>query len=367
MADPVDVTVVTSGHDVADARLHREVAALCRAGLRVEVLGLGDAAAGPPGAATRTRRRRGPLGRAVLAVTLPWRARGRVLLSLDPDSALGCWAAARLRRRHWVCDVHEDYPSLLRDRPWATGVAGRLAGAVARTATAVAARADVTVVADDHLPPTGPGTRRRLVVRNLPDPEALRPVRAARGVKDAALRAAYVGDLRISRGLRAMVEAVAAAPGWQLDLVGPVAAADQDWLAERLSRPDVAGRVRVHGRLDPVRSWQAVAGAAVGLALLEDTPAFRAAVPTKVYEYLAAGLAVLATPLPRVAALLDASGGGVLVADPAAAAAVLRDWSADPAALAVVRDRAAAWADEHLDGAAETDRLATAVSTLLGR
>jgi hypothetical protein len=38
------VTVLTSGHDVADARLHREVAALRRAGLRVEVLGLAEPA-----------------------------------------------------------------------------------------------------------------------------------------------------------------------------------------------------------------------------------------------------------------------------------------------------------------------------------
>ena len=30
------VSIVTSGHDVADARLHREVAALSRRGLEVE-------------------------------------------------------------------------------------------------------------------------------------------------------------------------------------------------------------------------------------------------------------------------------------------------------------------------------------------
>ncbi len=50
----IDVSIVTSGHDVADARLHREVAALVARGLHVEVLGLGDEADGPPGVTVRT-------------------------------------------------------------------------------------------------------------------------------------------------------------------------------------------------------------------------------------------------------------------------------------------------------------------------
>ena len=42
-----DVSVVSTGHDVADARLHRICAALLRRGLSVEVVGLGTAVGGP--------------------------------------------------------------------------------------------------------------------------------------------------------------------------------------------------------------------------------------------------------------------------------------------------------------------------------
>ncbi|NUP35368.1 MAG: glycosyl transferase, partial [Streptomycetaceae bacterium] len=45
----VDISIVSSAHDVADARLHRTAAALLRAGMTVEVIGLGDPAGGPPG------------------------------------------------------------------------------------------------------------------------------------------------------------------------------------------------------------------------------------------------------------------------------------------------------------------------------
>ena len=98
------VSIVTSGHDVADARLHREVAALQGAGLSVEVLGLGDPGAGPPGASIRTWPRRGGVVRAWRALSLPWRARGALVITLDPDVAVG----AELRRT--LSGVRPDRP-----------------------------------------------------------------------------------------------------------------------------------------------------------------------------------------------------------------------------------------------------------------
>lgn len=345
----VDVSIVTSGHDVADARLHREVAALARAGLRVEVLGLGDAAAGPPEATVRTWPRRGGVGRARLALALPWRAAAPVVVTLDPDAAVGAHllrALRRLRRRpvRVVADVHEDYRLLLRDRAWASGPR-RLAGdAWAWAGERAARRADLTVVADDPLLPDAP---RRVVLRNLPDPAML----PGPSEPDAEPRAVYVGDLRRSRGLFAMLEAVAAAPGWRLDLVGPIAADDRPEAERRMAAADLAGRVRWFDRLPPRRAWEHARGAWVGLLLLEPTPAFRRAMPSKLYEYLACGLPVLATPLERVAALLDETGAGVTVTSAEEAAGRLARWADGDAELARLRTAARAAGDAFTGGA----------------
>ena len=363
----VHVSVVTSGHDVADARLHREVRAFVEAGLRVEVLGLGDREDAPPGTVARTWPRGGLVSRGARAVVLPWRARGSVLVSLDPDSALGCAVAARALRRRWVADVHEDYPALLEDRGWARGVLGGVAGVLARAATRVVARADLTVVADDHVPPREGEARQRLVVRNVPDLAVVLPHGTCeqRPRSSSRRRAVYVGDGRRSRGLEAMLEALAAAPGWELDVVGPLHGPDDGWARERIARDDLLGRVRLHGRLTPDASWRVAEGAEVGLALLDDTPAFRASVPTKVYEYLAAGLAVLATPLPRVADLVAASGAGVVVGTPADAGAVLRGWTAAPEGLDAARANARAWSEKHLRGPSPYAALARHVRSLV--
>ncbi len=365
-SDRPEVSVLTSGHDVADARLHREVAALHRAGLTVEVLGLGDEASAPAGVSVRTWARGGMVTRGVRALRLPFQAQGGVFLVLDPDVVPAALLAGRLRRRRVVADVHEDYVALLNDRAWATRGRGLLQR-LARWCVGLSGRASLTVVADDHVPPQQERCRQRFVVRNLPDAATL-PVPAPIPAHPP-LRAVYVGDVRASRGLRTMIDAVAQAPGWELDIIGPVAPGEADWLAARLLADGLAddeetARIHLHGRMPPAQAWTIATGASVGMLLVEETPAFRDAVPTKLYEYLASGMALLATPLPRVAPFVTDTGAGALVDSADAAARQLRDWANDPVALATARQAALGWAAENLVGVSPWDELAAKVAVL---
>lgn len=355
----VDVSIVTSGHDVADARLHRVSAALVRAGLSVEVLGLGMAKDAPEGVTARVRPRPGLAGRALLALVLPWKAQGATLFVLDPDALLGARLTTAVRGLHLVADVHEDYAALVLDRPWARGLAGRIAALMVGVATAVARRCDLTVVADDHVPPLQ--ARHRLVVRNQPDPR-LMPTDV---VPSEHPRAVYVGDVRRTRGLAAMLETMELASGWTLDVVGPVASADQTWLAQRLaSSPDLAARVRWHGRLTPRRSWEVASGAWAGFCLLEATPAFLDAVPSKLYEYLAAGIVPVVSDLPRQRQLVAEAGSGVVVAEPTAAAAALATIAGDPDERRRASTAGRSWAAGEGGGGQAYDLLAAAVREL---
>jgi hypothetical protein len=170
----VDVSIVSVAHDVADARLYRHCAALRRAGLTVEVIGLGDPAGAPAGVQVTTLAAgASKSARAWRAVTEPWQAQGRVLMTLDPDLAPAAILVRTLRHCRFVADVHEDYAALVQDRAWCRGARAAVARAVIRTALTAIRRADLTVVADDHVPPDQ--ARRRMVVRNLPGQEYLPP------------------------------------------------------------------------------------------------------------------------------------------------------------------------------------------------
>ena len=113
-----------------------------------------------------------------------------------------------------------------------------------------------------------------------------------------------------------------------------------------------------HGRLTPRHSWEVASGAWAGLCLLEPTPAFVDAVPSKLYEYLMAGIVPVVTDLPRQRQLVHEASSGMVVADGAGAAAALVLMEKHPRE----RFRAAAagrsWARDTTGGGAAYDRLA---------
>jgi glycosyltransferase involved in cell wall biosynthesis len=356
----VGLTVLTTAHDIADSRLHRHVNALNARDVSVGVIASGLERNAPHGAAQlRLLKRRGGLNRVVAALVEPLRIAGPLMV-IDPEAIPAAWFATRLRRTALVVDLHEDYLAVSRDRPWAIGPLGRLARGLLRAVYAAASRAELTLVADDHLPPYR--ARRRLVVRNLPSPDPL-------GTVDTPLeplpRAIYIGDLRPSRGVWTMLDAIAGAPEWSLDLVGPLNEVATEDFGRRVVDLGLVGRVRWHGRLPPDEAWALAKGAWCGLALLDPTPAYQAAMPTKVYEYLACGIPVLATPLPRVAHLLAWSDAGRIVADARDATATLRHWSRHPAAVLHHRSAAHAWARTQLAGQTPFDDAARAIRDVL--
>ena len=319
----IDVSIISSGHHVADARLHRLAAALHRAGLSVEVIARGERFEAPPDARFRAAfGDTGMFSRVIRALSLPFMARGEVIIAIDPDLSLPLLIAGNARQRKVVCDVHEDYVSLLRDRNWAKGLVGLIARKIARDATKIAAEADLTIVADEHVPPLN--AKNRIVVRNLPDFTIIHPTESF----DKSPRAIYIGDVRKSRGLHSMLAAMESAPHWRLDVVGPVAPVDQIYVDQWLASSPARERVHFYGRCAPVESWRIARGAWVGLSILDSTPAFLEAVPSKIYEYAAAGLAIISSPLPRVVALLE--GGGAFASTPGEIASALEWWSAHP-------------------------------------
>lgn len=362
-SDP-DVTILGTAHNAADARLHRLCAALLRAGLRVEVIARGSADDAPKPTLFVGTPKRGIIGRGVQAMVFPVRARGPVVLTMDPDLV----PAARLRRAlargtRLVVDVQEDYVTLLADRAWARGVVGVIAKAWAHAAVALARGADMTVVADDHVPPLT--AVNRLVVRNMPDLGMLPKA----GVQlDGVPRALYIGDVRESRGLFTMLRMIELAPDWHLDIVGPVAARDEARLSEWQATSGAASRVRLHGRMPPKEAWKLAPGAWAGISLLHSTPAFEDAMPSKIYEYFTCGLPVLTTPIRRAAQLVEQAAAGAVVADPEAAAAALNGWSStDRGGFELCRKAAVGWSERTLAEPSPYDRFAAAVVDLVAQ
>ena len=200
-----------------------------------------------------------------------------------------------------------------------------------------------------------------MVVRNLPDSTLITPS----GEFSQTPTAIYIGDIRSSRGLKKILQSAEIATNWKFELIGSVAAADKEYVENWQKSSHAANRVNFHGKLAPKQSWTFANGAWVGLSLLDATPAFIDAVPSKLYEYLTSGLAVISTDLPRSAKVISESNAGVIANTPSEIANELIKFEANKDLINELRSNGANWAINNLDSPAEYHRFTAAISNLL--
>ncbi len=126
---------------------------------------------------------------------------------------------------------------------------------------------------------------------------------------------AYLGALDRVRQPGLMIEAMARlranVPEALLLLIGDAAAAsDIESLHEQIGRLALRDHVAITGWVDPETAMGLVAQAEVGLSMIPRGALYDVSSPTKLAEYFALGLPVVANDLPDQAAVLAESGAG---------------------------------------------------------
>jgi glycosyltransferase involved in cell wall biosynthesis len=225
----------------------------------------------------------------------------------DPDFLPYATRLARAGKRV-IYDAHEDVPTQIRYKDWLPGVSRpAIARTVARIEAACVAQIDAivtpSVAALARLSPRQP---RAVLVANYP---RLDDGFAAAAWGDRARAACYVGGITRVRGAQSLVDAMAHTDA-ELYLAGTISPPQ---LRGELEQSAGWPRVRYMGRVTPERIPELLTRARVGVIPLRPIPNYRVAYPAKLFEYLAAGLPVVATDVPLWRALLQTHGCGVCV------------------------------------------------------
>lgn len=323
---PLSVLVATVVHHPLDARIHsRQVRALVAAGHRVTYAAPFSAYGAPPPPEVVPVDLPRALGRRRAAAL---REARRVLADLadtvdlvlvhDPELLLALPPAHR--RPPTVWDVHEDTAAAVSLKPWLPRPLRPLAAAGVVLAERRAEREVHLVLAEE-------GYRARF---RFPHPVVPNSTHVPASVPPPGEeRVVYLGSISRARGGEDMVElASLLPPDVTLELIGPADAATRPLLEEA----EGAGLLRWHRFVPNDKALPMLAGALAGLSLLHDERNYRHSRPTKILEYMAAGVPVVSTPLDHARELVEGHGSGLVVPfrdPPAAAEAVLR-LQADP-------------------------------------
>jgi glycosyltransferase involved in cell wall biosynthesis len=347
-----------------DARVNREAATLAASGFEPVVLGV---------VSTHVTGRRGTAGGAPLLRLAPRSPLGRLRDRVraepaipDPPAPAGGTAPSapsagrrlglRLHRALTAADFYRQgigavralRPALLHCNDWNTmwiGVAAKLTrgthvvydshelwadrnGRPELRPWLLAAEA-LFVRAADEVVTTSPGYADELarryrvalptLVRNLPAGGS-----ADAGTPTIPPTLVYVGGLLRGRGLEQAIAALALVPQLHCSLIGPVAEPYRAELLSLAQRAGVADRVSLRGPVPPEEVVAALAGAAMGLCLIQPIcRSYELTLPNKLYEYAAAGVPILASDLPVIASTVRQWDAGEVVppSDPAAIAA----------------------------------------------
>jgi glycogen(starch) synthase len=202
-------------------------------------------------------------------------------------------------------------------------------------------------------------TQKPVVIRNLPAYQAI-PFRAIK----PPLTVLFHGLIRRERGLEELIDSM---PHWRFDGRFVIRGYGQEGylaaLEERARQRGVSDRVDLAPRVSPEALISEAATADIGyLALPGTTEHYEFALPNKLFEYMMAGLPVLATPRVEMAALLSARRCGFITElDPHSLARTLN--AIELAALNRMR-KAALAAAKSLNWESEKNRLTAAVSAL---
>ncbi len=232
----------------------------------------------------------------------------------DADLLPVGWVLKALGKRV-VYDAHEDLPKQVLSKAWIPEVLRPLVAAVMRGALTVSASLfDQVVAATPAIAQAFP-ERKTTLVQNFPIVGELQEAEPS-PYAERPNQVVFVGGMTAIRGVREFVDAMAhvsAELGATLVLAGTF---DSPGFQAHVEASPGWGHVRALGWQDRASVARLLGAARVGLVTYLPEPNHVAAQPNKLFEYMSAGVPVIASDFPLWRSLVEDAGCGILV-DPA--------------------------------------------------
>lgn len=312
---------MTSVHSATDPRIfHKECRSLARAGFAVTVIGP-NAADSVTDAVNIKAIPREPVRIARMTRSV-WRVldealkqQGDVYHFHDPE-LIPVGLLLRARGKQVIYDIHEDLPKDILSKSylpaWSRAAISRL---MQRVESAACSRFSALVVVTPSIAGRFQSINRRtVIVHNYPYVRELIREEAMVPWDQRRQSITYVGGITVQRAIREMVFAMALLPerlSATLELAGTEIPVEAD--PENLRRNPGWARVHHHGFLDQPATFRILRHVRAGLVLFHPEPNHVEAMPQKIFEYMGAGLPIIASDFPLWRRIIGDAGCGIFV------------------------------------------------------
>jgi len=219
--------------------------------------------------------------------------------------------ALKLFKKKVVYDVHENVPASILSKEYIPIFFRKAVSIVVAWVEFVGARFfDLIVAATPAIENRFP-RHKCVTVHNYP--KIHRPPKEVKVKKDSMNTLIYIGSISKARGLFEMLESterVAETKTIRLDLVGRF---ETNALFEKASKHSAWPLVKFYGWQSAVETVSLTQRAAIGLLIFHPEPNHIEALPNKLFEYMAAGIPVVASNFPIWREIIEPAACGILV------------------------------------------------------
>ncbi len=235
-----------------------------------------------------------------------WRERGCIYHFHDPE-LVPIALLLKMQGKKVIYDVHEDVPRQILSKYWISPQARWLVSQLTEIIEDIAAKKfDALVLATPSIKKRFESLNKNSInVNNYPILGELESPK--RSKKEPAF--AYVGGVTAIRGLLEMVQAMDSVDA-QLLVAGKFAGPN---LREKVEQMPGWQNVKVMGHLDRPQVAELLSRSVAGLVLFHPEPNHVNAQPNKMFEYMSAGLPVIASNFPLWKEIIEGSSCGICV------------------------------------------------------
>lgn len=314
------VCMLTTVHPAFDTRIfYKEGMSLLRAGYDVTIIVQHDKSEVVNGIKLIALQK--PRNRFLRMFGLTWRSyrialreRADIYHIHDPELLPFARLLALLGKRV-VYDMHENVPKQIKNKDWINPSLRKYVAKLVSLAERILLLDIPVIFAETSYPKDYLWVKNYTTILNMPLVNQLIPLKNEFTKSEKPL-IGYIGGVSEARGSLVTIEALKILKDRGIELefecIGSIGKAHKRQLLMLIEEYKLQG-VNFYGWIKPKEGWTKIARCWIGLAILQPMPNYVESYPTKMFEYMALGLPVIASGFSLWRKIVEGAGCGLLV------------------------------------------------------